>query len=60
MGYLHFPHLLWWLNEWCPHLSEESNFAVSIVWDLDCVNLIRGGLDLNEYEEVSGKNYISL
>jgi hypothetical protein len=41
VGYLVFRHSNHWLNECGPHLGVKSNFAVSIVWDLDCVNLMR-------------------
>jgi hypothetical protein len=38
MGYLHFPLSLFWSNERSPHLSVKTEIAVSIVWNLDCVN----------------------
>ena len=38
MGYLHFPGSFCWSNERWPHLSVKTEIAVSIVWDLDCVN----------------------
>jgi len=39
VGFIEFYHSYQWLNNSIPHLSEKSNFAVSIVWDLDCANL---------------------
>ncbi len=39
VGFIEFCHSNQWLINSIPHLSEKSNFAVSIVWDLDCVNL---------------------
>jgi hypothetical protein len=39
MGFVDFYHKKSWLYNSISLLSEKSNFAVSIVWDLDCVNL---------------------
>ena len=41
MGFIDFCHSKSWLNNSSARLSEKSNFAVSIVWDLDCANLSR-------------------
>ena len=40
VSFIKFYHSYQWLNNSIPHLSEKSNFAVSIVWNLDCANLI--------------------